>query len=142
DDEDNEGNNEELEVMKVKSAILNNIVPMMFIEDDELVGFEIDLLDALQEDQNIEIEYKELKFDGFFAALQANQVDMAVAGINVNDERKEIVNFSQPYLNVGLQLLVRDDSDIQNYEDLEGKTIVGTLGATTHEAAKELADEY
>lgn len=126
---------------KVSVAALNNYPPLIFKQDGKLTGFEYDLLQAIAEEENLELKFKEMKFDGFIPGLQSNQVDIA-SSLLIREERKEVVDFSDIFLNSGLVLAVANNSSIQSFEDLKGKTIVATQGSTTFEKAKELADQY
>ncbi|MFM1654798.1 transporter substrate-binding domain-containing protein [Brevibacillus sp. B_LB10_24] len=129
------------EVTKVSVAALNNYPPLSFKKDGQLTGFEKDLLDAIAKVENLEPEYKEMKFDGFLPALQAKQVDLAIS-VLIREDRKQVVDFTDQYLSSGLVLVVRSDSPINSFEDLKGRTIVATQGSTTYETAKELAAKY
>ena len=110
---------------KVSVAALNNYPPLIFKQDGKLTGFEYDLLQAIAEEENLELEFKEMKFDGFIPGLQSNQVDIA-SSLLIREERKEVVDFSDIFLNSGLVLAVANNSSIQSFEDLKGKTIVAT----------------
>jgi len=128
-------------VEKVSVAALNNYPPLIFKQDGKLTGFEYDLLQAVAKEENLELEFKEMKFDGFIPGLQSNQVDIA-SSILIREERKEVVDFTDIFLESGLVLAVANDSSIQSFEDLKGKTIVATQGSTTYEEAKKLAEQY
>jgi glutamine transport system substrate-binding protein len=83
-----------------------------------------------------------MKFNGIIPALQAKQVDAAVAAITIRDDRKQVVNFTDPYFDSGLVLVTKKDSPIAKLEDLKGKTIVAKQGSSGLAKAKELADKY
>ncbi|HEX3015660.1 MAG TPA: transporter substrate-binding domain-containing protein, partial [Desulfobacteria bacterium] len=82
------------------------------------------------------------KFDAIIPALQAKQVDGAVSAITINDKRKQVVDFSTPYFNSGLSLVVKKDSQIQQLSDLKGKVIVAKQGTTGLNKARQLAAAY
>ncbi|WP_342513532.1 transporter substrate-binding domain-containing protein [Sporosarcina sp. FSL K6-1522] len=126
----------------VAVAVLNNYPPLIYKDQGQLSGMDYDILNAIAKHENLALEYKEMKFDGFFAALQARQADVAASGITITDERKEIVDFTDVYYESGLVLVTRNDSSIETFEDLKDKTIVATNGSTTHEMAKEVAAQY
>jgi glutamine transport system substrate-binding protein len=75
-----------------------------------------------------------MDFGGIIPALKANQLDVAIAGMSITDERKKVVDFSNAYFDAGLTLVVKkDNNSIENLEDLKGKTVAvkkGTTGAT------------
>ncbi|WP_145411015.1 transporter substrate-binding domain-containing protein [Paenibacillus xylanexedens] len=113
--------------------------PFEFEKDGKYVGIDIDLLNAIAEEEGFEVEIKPMDFKGIIPSITSNQLDGAIAGISITDERKKVVDFSDPYYQAGLSLIVNEDNtDIKSPEDLKGKTIAikkGTSGAN-------LADEY
>ncbi|MDQ0272701.1 transporter substrate-binding domain-containing protein [Cytobacillus purgationiresistens] len=135
------GNGENGGSTNVSIAALNNYPPLIFKQNGQLTGFEYDILQAIGKEENIDTEFKEMKFDGFIPGIQSNQVDIA-SSLLIREERKEVVDFSEVFLESGLVLVVPVDSTIQSLEDLKGKRIVATQGSTTLEKAKELAGKY
>ncbi|MCK6076749.1 transporter substrate-binding domain-containing protein [Paenibacillus silvae] len=113
--------------------------PFEFQKDGKYVGIDIDLMNAIAKEEGFEVEIKPMDFKGIIPAITANQLDGAIAGISITDERKKVVDFSDPYYQAGLSLIVNEDNnDIKSPQDLKGKTIAikkGTSGAN-------LADEY
>ncbi|WP_211653066.1 transporter substrate-binding domain-containing protein [Planococcus alpniumensis] len=117
--------------------------PFEFEEDGEYTGIDIDLINAIAENQGFEIEFNPMDFGGIIPALQAGQLDVAIAGMSITDERKEVVDFSDPYFDAGLSLVVAEDnSDITSLEDLEGKTVAVKSGTTGAQFARDNQDEY
>ncbi|SFM21843.1 basic amino acid ABC transporter substrate-binding protein [Methanolobus profundi] len=109
---------------------------------NEIIGFDVDLINAIAEDQGFEIEWKDLEFDALIPALQSGQIDMIVSGMTITEEREESVDFSEPYINAGLALAVAVDNDeIQSVDDIEGKVAVVQQGSTGSQKADELKDE-
>lgn len=117
--------------------------PFEFEEDGEYTGIDIDLINAIAENQGFEIEFNPMDFGGIIPALQAGQLDVAIAGMSITDERKEIVDFSDPYFDAGLSLVVAEDNnDITALEDLEGKTVAVKSGTTGAQFARDNEAEY
>jgi len=106
--------------------------PFEMVVDGQVTGFDIDLIKAIAEVENIKIEgdIQTMDFQGLIPAIQTNSIDVAVAGITIREDRAKQVDFSKPYYHSGITLLVRADSDIQGVEDLQGKTIAVKLGTT------------
>ncbi|TYS17827.1 transporter substrate-binding domain-containing protein [Rossellomorea vietnamensis] len=116
--------------------------PFEFEEGGEYKGIDIDLINAIAEEEGFEIELKPMDFGGIIPALQADQLDVAIAGMSITDDRKEKVDFSDPYFDAGLTLVVSEDNnDITSIEDLEGKTVAVKNGTTGADKAEELKDE-
>jgi polar amino acid transport system substrate-binding protein len=116
--------------------------PFEFQQDGELVGIDMDLLNAIAEDQGFEVEIRQLGFDAALQALQANQVDGVMAGMTITEERQETFDFGDPYFTGGIQLGVLEASDIDGYDDLEGTTVAVKTGTQGQTFAEEIKDEY
>lgn len=117
--------------------------PFEFEVDGEYTGIDIDLINAIAEDQGFDIEFNPMDFGGIIPALQAGQLDIAIAGMSITDERKEVVDFSDPYFDAGLTLVVQaDNSEITSLEDLEGKTVAVKSGTTGAQFARDNEEEF
>lgn len=115
-----------------------SFVPFEFKENGEYVGFDIDLINAIADEVGFEIDLKTTNFDGIIPGLQTGSFDMAIAGISIKEDRKQKVDFSDPYYESGLRIGVPIDNDtINGIEDLEGKTIATRLGSTSADFIKE-----
>jgi glutamine transport system substrate-binding protein len=116
-------------------------VPFEFYEDGEYVGFDIDLINAVADEAGFEIELETTNFDGIIPGLQTGSFDIAIAGISIREDRKESVDFSDPYYESGLSIGVHiDNEDINDIDDLEGKTIATRLGSTSSDYIEENID--
>ncbi|HET6410204.1 MAG TPA: ABC transporter substrate-binding protein/permease, partial [Chthoniobacteraceae bacterium] len=81
-------------------------------------------------------------FAGIIPALQSGQIDAAIAGLSITDERKKSVLFSDPYIESGLSILVPvSNTSIQSAADLEGKRVAVQQGSTGAKVADELKAE-
>lgn len=126
-----------------------SFVPFEFQDENgEYTGFDIDLIYAIAEEAGFEIDLETTNFDGIIPGLQTGQFDIAIAGIGITEERKQVINYSDPYFESGLQIAVhKDNTDINGVEDLEGKTIATRMGSTSSQFIKEqiegaTANEY
>lgn len=92
---------------------------------DQIVGFDIDIAKQIATDLGVELEVKDMDFDGLLVALQANKVDMVFAGMTPTDERKENADFSDIYYTATHRFILRsgDETSIKSIEDLKGKKI-------------------
>ena len=101
--------------------------------NNEYVGIDIDLVKKIAELEGFEVEFRPMDFGGIIPALQSGQVDAAIAGASITEERKNTVDFSDPYYETGVVAVVRDDNTtIKTLEDLAGKRVAvknGTEGA-------------
>ncbi|KAA0010687.1 transporter substrate-binding domain-containing protein [Billgrantia pellis] len=116
---------------------------MMDQESGEMVGFDMDILAEVAERAGFEYELETMDFNGIIPAVQTGNVDIAIAGITITDERAEIVDFSDPYYDSGLRILVRADEDgVEEIDDLKGKKIGTKVGSTSYDFLVEnLGDE-
>ncbi|GAE28540.1 glutamine-binding periplasmic protein fused to glutamine permease [Halalkalibacter wakoensis JCM 9140] len=130
------------EVREVSVAVVQDYPPFEYVVDGDLVGFDIDIIEAIAENQGLEISWEIMRFDGIIPALQANQVDAAVSAITIREDRAEVVDFTAPYFESGLSLVVPVDSEINSVEDLEGAQLVAKQGTSGLEKAREFAEEY
>ena len=95
-------------------------------------GFDIELMDAMAENQGDELEILDVDFDGILGNLATGGCDVVASSLTINDERKAEVDFTEPYFDADQSLLVPVDSDVASLDDLAGKTI-GVQAATTGE---------
>lgn len=104
--------------------------PYMFpnqANHDELIGFEVDIVDEIAKYLGKKPEYVNNAWDNLIPGLSRNLYDIAINGLEVTPEHEEAVNFSIPYYKTFLQLAVRrENTDINELEDCRGK-VVGTL---------------
>ncbi len=108
-------------------------------EDDELVGFDVEVGRYIADALGVEAKFVEGEWDGLFAGLDAGRYDLVVNGVDITDERSEKYDFSDPYAYIRTALVVREDNeDITSFEDLKGKTTSNSIGSTY----MELAEDY
>ncbi len=97
----------------------------------DIVGFDIDMLNAIAAKENLNIEYINVGFDPLLAGISQCQYDMAISSITITEDRKKSMLFSDPYIEAGQIVTVRaDDTSIQSKDDLSGKTVGAQLGTT------------
>lgn len=119
---------------KLQAVTDPSFVPfeMLDQESGEMVGFDMDILAEVAKRAGFEYDLRTMDFNGIIPALQARNADIALAGITITDEREKIVDFSDPYYDSGLRLLVRaNDDSIKKVDDLEGKTVGTKIGSTS-----------
>ncbi|MDX1465966.1 MAG: transporter substrate-binding domain-containing protein [Halomonas sp.] len=111
---------------------------MMDQESGEMVGFDMDIISEVAERAGFEYNLRTMDFNGIIPAVQTGNVDIAIAGITITDERAEIVDFSDPYYDSGLRILVgTNDDSVQEIEDLKGKKIGTKVGSTSYDFLQE-----
>lgn len=113
--------------------------PFEYIQDGEVVGFDIDLINAIGEKLGYEVEIVDQSFDGLIPSLKAGKIDIIVAGLSATDERKQSVDFTDVYFKSSQVFLKRkNDNTINTKEDLKGKHVAAQLGSIQEEAIKQI----
>lgn len=120
--------------------------PFEYVENNEIVGYDIDMAAEIANDMGAELVIENMDFDGLVTAVSTGKIDAAIAGMSVTEERKESVDFSNPYYTAAQVIIVKADSEtVATAADLEGKVVAvqeGTTGdiyVTENCNAKEVA---
>ena len=127
----------------LKVACSADFAPFEFQEEGnkEYQGFDMDLIRALGKEMGRNVEISNIAFDGLIPALEAGNIDVAISGMTINDERKGKVLFSDPYYESGLTIVVRaDEESIKGFKDLEGKKVAAQIGTTGSKEAAKIKD--
>ncbi len=100
-------------------------------ENDTLVGFDVEVAQAIAAKLGVTATFVETEWDGIFAGLDAQRYDIAANGVEITDERSEKYDFSLPYGYIRTALVVRGDNDtIHSFEDLNGKKTTNSIAST------------
>lgn len=111
-------------------------------ETGKMEGFDIDLVKAVAEEVGFKVEFKTMNFDGLIAGMQSGKWPMAVAGISITEERDKTIDFSIPYYDSGLILMVeKSNTEIKSIKDLEGKLVGTRQGSTSQQYLKKHVKE-
>lgn len=119
-------------------AVDTAFVPFEFRQGDEYVGFDIDIWAAIADELGVTYEIQPMDFNGILPAIQTRNVDVALAGITITEERQKAIDFSDGYYDSGFLLMVPTDSDITGVQDLGGKSLALRMGTS----AAQYADEH
>jgi len=107
--------------------------PCEFVDEtNNIVGFDVDLMNALADVAGFEPEFVNTKWDGIFVALANGEFDAVISAVTITEERKQTVDFTESYFNAGQIIAVlADDDTIQSVEDLKEGVKVGVQLGTT-----------
>ena len=102
--------------------------------EDKIIGFDIDIAQAIADELGVELEVKDMDFDGLIPALSTGKIDMIIAGMNPTEERKQSVDFTDVYYTQKDALVIKseDAKDIRSEDDLK-KASLATQKATIQE---------
>lgn len=116
---------------------------MMDQETGEMVGFDMDIINTAAERAGFDVNLTTMEFSGIIPAVQTGSQEVAIAGITITDERAQVVDFSDPYYDSGLRIIVRADNDsVESIEDLEGLSVATKIGSTSYDfLQQELGDD-
>lgn len=111
---------------------------MMDQKTGEMTGFDMDMIRELAKRAGFDVDINTMDFNGIIPAVQTGSVDIAIAGITITEERAEVVDFSDPYYDSGLQILIgADDDSVKTIDDLKGKKIGTKIGSTSFDYLTE-----
>ena len=108
----------------------------------EFDGIDMAIAKQIGEDNNKEAKIENMELDSLLVALDNGKIDAAIAGMTVTDERKEKVDFSEPYYNAKQVMIVKEDSNIAKASDMSDKKIVVIQGYTGETCVKKLGFSY
>lgn len=118
--------------------------PMQFVDmNKKIVGFEVDLLDAICEAANLKCTWKNAAWEGIFGEIESHNADVIASCVTITEARQKKYLFSEPDYNLVQALVVLKDSPITKPEDLKGGKKVGIqIGTTAAEALKKIDADY
>lgn len=98
--------------------------PYEYLQGDEVVGIDMDIAKAIADDLGKELVIKNMDFQGALTAVQSGKVDLVVAGVSVNEERKKSMDFSDPYVDSTDVIVVnKNNPAVKDAKDLDNKVI-------------------
>ena len=117
--------------------------PFEYLDDDgNITGFDYDLLEAIAQEENVKLVWKDMPFDSLMGSMEAGDVQVIAAGIGPTEDRKKSVDFSDVYY-TGTQCIVsRKDNPIKDFEEMSGKTVAVLEGAQSDMIASGETTDY
>jgi len=99
----------------------------------EVIGFDIDIANALCEEMGRSCEMVQTEWDGIIPALLERKCGAIVASMSITEDRKKVVDFTNKYYQTPAKFVAAEDSGLEaTQESLEGKT-VGVQRGTIHQ---------
>lgn len=107
----------------INIATESNFKPFSYLDTSgNIVGFEIDLANALCKQMQVECKIASYDWDSLIPSLNADKFDAVMAGMSITEERKNAVEFSEPYFNNTLVLVAKKEDKV-GINDIDGKTV-------------------
>ena len=104
--------------------------PYEYYENDEIVGIDIDIMNAVCEKIGMTLQPQDMSFDSVIGAAQTGKADIAMSGITITEDRKNMVNFTIPYTTEAQSIIVVSGGEIAEKADLDGKKIGVQINTT------------
>src|SRR5690554_1282819 len=93
-------------------------------EDGNFVGFDMELIAMVADELGLELELKNIAWDGIIPGLMNGNYDCLISAMTITEERRKQIDFSDPYFTIKQAIVVRENDDsITGSADLVGKTI-------------------
>jgi polar amino acid transport system substrate-binding protein len=97
-------------------------------------GISVDFAKALGAELGREVTIEDVAWSGLIPALQTKKVDLIISSMTITEERRQSIDFSVPYAQSNLALLIAKDSPVRSYADLDqsGRILAVKKGSTGH----------
>lgn len=142
---ENTAGNTSSETGKTLTVAMELAYPPFETRDDagEPTGISVDLMKAFGEYSGYDIRIENTSWDGLIPSLQTGAVDIVISSMTITEERRGLIDFSDPYANALLAILANADSDIASIDDLNqsGKVVAVKSGSTGHMYAEKNLSE-
>lgn len=131
------GDSEGKKVYKVATEA--TFAPFESMDDKgNIVGIDVDVLQAIADEMDFEVEWQNIGWEPVFQSIKNSETDIGASGITITDERKKTYDFTEPYYESQLLIVVKEDSNVKSLAELKDKKVSVQINATGHEAAKKL----
>ncbi len=119
--------------MKLKVGVSEEMAPFSFYDEDkkEITGFDIDILKKISNYLGFDYEMEPLSMEEIEKKIKNKELDFAIAGISITDERQKEFLFTDPYYENTISMAVNKDSGIEERKDITDKTI-GVVKGTSN----------
>lgn len=125
--------------VKLQIGTATSYAPFTFNDDSgKRVGFDMDLLEELKNVLGFEYELSVMDYAPLQTSVRSNKLDLAMAALCITPERKEVMDFSDSYYDVGLLCMAKADSDITSVDNLKGKVVAVEEGTSSHAYAQKI----
>lgn len=112
--------------------------PFSFLnEKNENIGLMFDIAKKVVEGIGGKAEIEGMTFTSLIPAIESDKIDMISAGMFMTDERKQVIDFSDPIFSYGEAIVIKkNDDSIKSFDDLKGKKVGSSAGGLYTEKLK------
>ena len=121
---------EEAQTKTLRMVTEATFPPYEYRENGRIIGIDPDVVREIARRNGYALVIEDMPFNSIIAAVQSGKADIAASGITITEDRKKIVNFSDPYVTAGQSIIISKNSTIKSAADLKGKRI-GVQSGTT-----------
>jgi ABC-type amino acid transport substrate-binding protein len=119
----------------LRVGITTNYPPVVFKNSNNAnAGIEIELADELSKSTDISIQFVELEWNRLIPSLLNNEIDVIMSGMSITEDRKKLIEFTEPYMRIGQMVLFRSNDRLR-FRTVDGiykpKTRIGYEENTT-----------
>src|SRR5580704_12254593 len=82
-------------------------------------GVSVEMAKAMGQSLNRPVRFENIPFDGLIPSLKTGKIDLIISSLTVSEDRKKSIDFSDPYLKMGLAILANKNTDIQSINDVD-----------------------
>lgn len=107
--------------------------------DKTIQGFDIDIIKAIAEKAGLKIKIVNTPWEGLFSQLESGDRDILISAITINEDRKKVMAFSEPYFEAAQLIALPQASKVTKFEELKNLKIGVQTGTTGDEIASRLA---
>lgn len=112
--------------------------PFEFSKDGKRTGFDVELIETLAKNMGKKVEWTDIDFKGLIPGLVSKRFDVAASAIYITEDRRKVVDFTDPYYPGGLVMVVKSgNTTIQKPADMVGKKVAVQVGTKSVGYLKE-----
>jgi len=113
--------------------------PFEFWSGGQIVGIDVAIARAIADELDKDLDIRDMDFTALLVALNRGEVDFVAAGMTINDERRESVDFSIPYFQAMQAIVVAaDNNSVQSAADLQGIAVAAIAGYTGYNFSNDV----
>ncbi|GER67338.1 amino acid ABC transporter substrate-binding protein [Weizmannia acidilactici] len=115
----------------IKIAVFGDLPPYGWVDKNgNRTGYDVALARQIAKDLNVKVKFVQVNANNRVDALKSNKVDLVLANFTVTPERKQVVDFANPYMKVSIGVVSPKKNPITNVNQLKGKSLIVNKGTT------------